>query len=71
MADDKSKTGKQDRDRVAGGRDYEVQHLAKETGVTAEQARQLINSYGNDREKLMKAAKAIASKSPNVRSSRV
>ena len=48
-----------------------MQHLAKETGVTAEQARQLINSYGNGREKLMKAAKAIASKSPNVRSSRV
>jgi glycerol-3-phosphate dehydrogenase len=71
MADDKSKAGKQDRDRVAGGQDYEVQYLAKDTGVTAEQARQLIKAYGNDREKLMKAAKAIAPKNPNVRSSRV
>jgi len=68
MADDKSKTGKQDRDRVAGGQDYEVQHLANEAGVTPEQARQLIKAYGNDREKLMQAAKTFAQ--PRVRSSR-
>jgi hypothetical protein len=67
MADDKSKTGKQDRVRVAG-QDDEVQHLAKEAGVTSEQARSLIKAYGNDGEKLMKAAKALAS--PKPRSSR-
>lgn len=71
MADDKLKTGKQDRDRIAGGQDYEIQHLAKEAGVTTELARQLIRSYGNDREKLMRAARSIAPKSPNVRSSRL
>lgn len=71
MADDKSKTGKQDRDRVAGGQDYEVQHLAKEAGVTPEQARQLIKAYGNDRENLMKAAKGLARAAPSPRSSRV
>ena len=38
MADDKTKTGKQDRLRVVGGQDYEVQYLAKETGILAEQA---------------------------------
>jgi hypothetical protein len=68
MADDKSKAGKQDRDRVAGSEDYEVQYLAKEAGVTPEQARQLIRAYGNDREKLMQAAKGLAK--PRVRSSR-
>lgn len=71
MADDKSKTGKQDRDRAAGGRDYEVQHLAKDAGITPEQARQLIQAYGNDREKLMKAAKGLASGKPSPRSSRI
>ncbi len=71
MADDKSMIGKQDRDRVAGGQDYEVQYLAKETGVTPEQARQLIKAYGNDREKLMKAAKGLASAKPSPRSSRI
>ena len=70
MADDKTKTGKQDRDRVAGGQDYEVQYLAKEAGVTPEQARQLISAYGNDREKLMKAAKGLAGRKPSPRSSR-
>ena len=71
MADDKSKTGQQDRDRVAGGQDYEVRHLAKESGVTLEQALQLIRAYGNDREKLMKAAKGLAGAKPSPRSSRI
>lgn len=64
MADDKSKTDGRDRFRIAGGQDYEVQHLAKEAGVTPEQASMLIKIYGNDREKLMKAAKALASPKP-------
>jgi len=62
MADDKSKRDKRDRSRVAGGEDYEVRYLAKEAGITPEQARQLIKAYGNDRETLMKAAKGLASK---------
>jgi len=68
MADDKTKTGEQDRDRVAGGQDYEAQHLANEAGVTPDKARDLIKAYGNDREKLMQAAKSLAK--PRVRSSR-
>jgi hypothetical protein len=69
MADDKSKTGKQDRARVAAGQDYEVHHLAREAGVTTEQAQALIKAYGNNREKLMQAAKGLAK--PNIRSSRM
>jgi hypothetical protein len=57
----KSKTGKQDRDRVSGGQDYEGQHVAQEAGIAPEQARQLIKAYGKDREKLMQAAKGLAS----------
>ena len=66
MADDKTKTGKQDRLRVVGGQDYEVQYLAKETGILAEQARILIRCYGDDLEKVMRAAKVLASKPRRV-----
>lgn len=71
MADDKGKTEQRDRAKVASGQDYEVQYLSQQTGITPELARQLINAYGNDREKLMKAAKGLVGKQPNVRSSRV
>ena len=69
MSDDKSKMDNRDRAKVAGGEDYEVEHLAKQTGITTEQARQLVKAYGNNREKLMQAAKGLAS--PRVRSSRI
>jgi hypothetical protein len=71
MADVKSNIGKQDRHRVAGGQDYEVQHLAKETGLSPDQCRSLIKAYGNDREKLMKAAKGLVTAQPKIRSSRL
>ena len=59
MADDKSKNDKRDRSRVAAGEDYEVQYLAGQTGLSADQARTLIRRYGNDREKLMEEAKTM------------
>ena len=52
MADDKSKRGGSDRDRVAAGEDYEVEHFAKKHGISAEQARELIKRHGNVRETL-------------------
>jgi hypothetical protein len=48
-----------DRLRVAGGEDYEVQYLANETGITHEQARELIKRYGNDRDKLVEHARNL------------
>jgi hypothetical protein len=69
MPDDKNKTDNRDRMKVAGGQDYEVQYLTEQTGITAEQARQLIKSFGNDRQTLVKAAKALKP-APKVRSSR-
>lgn len=59
MADDKSKTDARDRNKVAGGEDYEIQYLAKETGITPEQARELVKRYGNDRVRLMEAASKL------------
>ncbi len=59
MADDKSKTDKQDRDRVAGGQDYEARYLAKDTGISVEEARELIKRYDNDRETLQREARKL------------
>lgn len=56
MADDKSKTGQQDRSRVSGSEDYEVEYIAQQAGISAEKARELIKQHGPDREKVMAAA---------------
>lgn len=68
MPDDKSKTDARDRSKVAGGEE----HLASEAGVSPAQARELIKAYGNDRKKLMQAARSLpGSGQAHVRSSRV
>ncbi|MFC5068884.1 DUF3606 domain-containing protein [Flaviflagellibacter deserti] len=61
MADDKSKQDERDRSRVAGDERYEIDYFAKEAGVSIDQARELIEKHGNDRETLMaEAAKLTA-----------
>jgi hypothetical protein len=42
MTDDKSKRDFRDRDRVSGEEEYEVEHFARQNGITVEQTRQLI-----------------------------
>ena len=59
MRDDKGKTDRRDRMRVAVDENYEVNYLAKEARITREQARDLIERYGNDREMLMKHARNL------------
>jgi hypothetical protein len=59
MADDKTKTGKPDRSRVAGGEGYEVAYFARKHGITKEQARELIARIGNDRASLDAAAEKL------------
>ena len=71
MADNKTKTDQRDRSRVAGEQDYEVQYLAEQTGISAEQAREIVRAYGNDRETILRAARAFASAGAKVRSSRL
>lgn len=56
MADDKTKTGGADRDRVAGGETYEIDYFAKKHGISRDQAQQLIDQHGNDRATLDAAA---------------
>jgi hypothetical protein len=56
MADSPEKRGAADRRRVAGDQDYEVSYFAKRHGITIEQAKMLIQKFGNDRAKLDAAA---------------
>jgi hypothetical protein len=59
MADDKTKTGKADRSRVAGGEGYEDSYFAKKHGITTEQAHELIARIGNHRGRLDAAAETL------------
>jgi hypothetical protein len=56
MADDKNWIGNPDRDRVSGSEPYEVDYFARKHGISAEQARALIDRIGNDRAQLDAAA---------------
>jgi len=59
MSDDKNNQGGQDRSRVAGEQDYEVQYFAEQNGISVEQARQLIETHGNSRDVLEEAARRL------------
>jgi hypothetical protein len=61
MADNKTKTGASDRRQVAAGEGYEVAYFASKHDISAQQARDLIESVGNDREKLNEAAGRLKS----------
>lgn len=59
MADDKTNVGVSDRRTVAGDEGYEVQHFAERHGITPDQARELIDKHGNDRETLDREAEKL------------
>ncbi|MBZ0099935.1 MAG: DUF3606 domain-containing protein [Taibaiella sp.] len=50
MPDNKDMQGKQDRSRVAGGEDYEVQYLVEKFKVSADVVKEAIASVGNSRD---------------------
>lgn len=50
MPDNKDIQGQQDRSRVAGGEDYEVQYLAEKFKVSADVVKEAIASVGNSRD---------------------
>ena len=52
MPDDKSKRGKQDRDKVAGGEPYEIAYVAKKFGVSEDTVKQVQQSVGPSRDKV-------------------
>lgn len=60
MSDEKSIIGGRDRSRVAGGQDYELDDFAQKHGISRDQARSLIERFGNDRERLDQAAAQLA-----------
>ena len=59
MPDDKSKVGESDRSRVAADQDYEVSHLAKTLSISSEEARELIERFGDDRDKIYAAVETM------------
>lgn len=59
MSDDKNFTGGADRDRVAGEQGYEVAYFAQKHGISADQARELIDRIGNNRDELDAAAERL------------
>jgi hypothetical protein len=59
MSDDKSKVGEPDRSPVIANQDYEVEHLAEKYGLTSDQARDLIERIGDNREQLEEAAEFL------------
>jgi hypothetical protein len=60
MSDDKTMVGGRDRSRVAGDQDYELDDFARKHGISRDQARSLIERFGNDREKLDAAAAQLS-----------
>jgi hypothetical protein len=56
MPDNKSQVGEPDSSRVAAAERYEVQHLAERTGISTDEALELIEKFGNDRETLEREA---------------
>jgi len=56
MADNRSQVGEPDRSRLAASERYEIQHLAERHGISTDEARELIERFGNDRDTLDREA---------------
>ncbi len=52
MADDKTKTGGQDRNRINLNEDYEVRDWTKSLGVTEEELRKAVAAVGDQADKV-------------------
>lgn len=57
MADDKSKSGGQDRKRINLSEDYEVQDWSKKFGVTTDQLRAAVKAVGDQADAVEKHLK--------------
>lgn len=62
MPDDPNKTDYRDRDRVAGKQDYEARYFAQEAGISVQQAEELIERFGHDRDTLLRQASQMLKK---------
>ena len=52
MADDKSKSGGQDRERINVNQDYELRDWAKSLGTTPERVKEAVQAVGDRAEKV-------------------
>jgi Protein of unknown function (DUF3606) len=59
MADDPTNRGEPDRSKVSGSEGYEVDYLARQHGLTRDQARELIARVGSNRSKLDEEARRL------------
>ncbi len=50
MSDNKNLKGQQDRNRVAGNEDYELEYIAKDLGVSTDMIQKAIAAVGNNRQ---------------------
>jgi hypothetical protein len=62
MTDNKTEPDFRDRDRVSGGDECEVAHFARIFQLTIPEVRDLIRKHGNNRARLEREAKALASR---------
>jgi len=60
MADDKSKKGSQDRERINISEEYEVRQWSKKFGVTPDQLRATVRKVGNSAEAVERELKKPA-----------
>ena len=56
MADDKTRADARDRNRIARDQNYEVAQFALYHGISLDQARNLIDKFGNNRQVLEREA---------------
>jgi hypothetical protein len=59
MADDRSKRGGPDRQRVSAEEGYEVAHFANKHGITLDEARDIIQRHGPSRAQSDAAAEKL------------
>lgn len=59
MADNEENVGEPDRSRVSGSERYEVSYFAERHGISMDQARDLIDKHGNQRDELDAAAERL------------
>nr|WP_295932973.1 DUF3606 domain-containing protein [uncultured Dyadobacter sp.] len=52
MADDKSKKDFRDRNKIAADEEYELDYVAKQSGVSRQDVLDAIKAVGNDRSKV-------------------
>ena len=60
MTDNLDDRGGRDRDRVAAGEGYELDYFARKHGISTDQARQLLETFGNDRARLDAEAEKLS-----------